>query len=645
MLKAASEAPLQRSFEESWWSTSWHKKPGATQPHESLNAAWDESYEVLLIAAVSGTRRFQAYGRMASRVDPHGARPQGHPLAWLPPFRVEWLRRIERWARGVPFSPVADGVNALDAFRHTVAQAGNCQEIDAASGAAIVAAIDAVCDEDARQAAAADAARVRFFEGEGDAESLWDGFLARLSSVGDVLYACHTGSRAYGLHTPESDSDLLAIAAFGPRALLCSPRAPRESFRNDDGRKPDFSVLEVRRFCSLLLAGESHSVETLFHPPPTTTAEAQSPAVFAAQEVWNALVEMRGAFVTLALAKSYLSELDGPKGLRKLAARRAKGTPTEALLARKLCYVLLRQAELGRRAVAALSDGSEGFSFSPIFPPGSPAHTDIMAVRGCDVSRLEELSQRIQRERDELAVAISNAGSGCSTLVAPAVAERLVWWHDTIRAKQLEEFSSGSPPTLASPLLPEEAPEIVRLTLEALRSIGARVLLVVSPPPARFRCGCGAAKCPCSCVAIYAMPPSALLSLRPPTEPQLPVGAHAFEAGRLCQLAATDNPNAFSLISDDRDDASFFRLSGEEWTALSSRTADICTAATARRSHFSTGGSRSKAPQTSAPSPIVADPESVRRDHVLEEWLLLVRFGSAVHHQATASLLPQKPLQ
>lgn len=69
-----------------------------------------------------------------------------------------------------------------------------------------------------------------------------------------------TGSRAYGLDTPDSDTDLRGIYAWPTRSLL-GLRRPADTVEHKD---PDYQAWEASKFLNLILGGNPNITELLW---------------------------------------------------------------------------------------------------------------------------------------------------------------------------------------------------------------------------------------------------------------------------------------------------------------------------------------------------------------------------------------------
>jgi predicted nucleotidyltransferase len=500
-----------------------------------MNAALAREEEVVLIAALSGVRKYQAWATMLEPVDPvvtTGSR-------WLKPFRLRWEKRIWKWTDGVPFSAIAGRVNSADAEGRLVTDSHNLQEIDCESGELLCGLIAAVADAEQKARDEADAAKDRFFvAAESESKGVWKGFLSKVSSVGELVFAGHIGSRAYGLNVPSSDVDLMAVVAMSLAALVDTVHPAKLSIRNADGFKPDFVVVDAGHFVSMLLAGDPRCVETLFHAPGSEPIVFESP-------VWEKLQQLRPAFVTPAFVRKYLSELDGAKGAKKLESRFKAADPAASLAPIiKMAYVLLRQLHLARRAIASVTNPA--MPFSPWFEKGSPDHADLMAIRSSPDSAAAEIVSRVVRERDELEVACKRLPP--TSEPAPELLAQLSSWIDAIRVRQLATLTVASPwDCISDAPVPGSAIVLPLEIREEIERVGGRLLFAASPLPPGFETKATTTTAAPFAI-VYSLPTRSLLSLSPAREPSVAVVA-AHEVGRFCQLASTDNPNVYELIA------------------------------------------------------------------------------------------------
>lgn len=88
------------------------------------------------------------------------------------------------------------------------------------------------------------------------------------------------GSQAYGMATPDSDSDYRGVYVADPEILLGLDR-PQPQFERKD---PDITVFELGKFCELAMAANPNILEVLWGPDasPISTwphAVSQAPPV------------------------------------------------------------------------------------------------------------------------------------------------------------------------------------------------------------------------------------------------------------------------------------------------------------------------------------------------------------------------------
>lgn len=121
---------------------------------------------------------------------------------------------------------------------------------------------------------------------------------------GVLIFSKVWGSHSHNTHLPESDVDYLGVYQAHTHTLL-GMYPPAETL---EGKKPDFQVHEVGKFCTLLMKGNPGIVEMLF-----------TERMFWAHTDFQELMrpENRKMFLTKTAVKQYLGYMQGQ--LRKLA--------------------------------------------------------------------------------------------------------------------------------------------------------------------------------------------------------------------------------------------------------------------------------------------------------------------------------------
>eukprot|EP00727_Mastigamoeba_balamuthi_P007396 m51a1_g3277 hypothetical protein (540) ;mRNA; r:246902-249546 len=493
-------------------------EPGRPRSQSSADLAADQSdgpserqIDLKLHMPVSLAQSLRSgYATLREPVDPDPQHaPAGHPPLWLRPFAIEWKSRAERWLDGVPYDTGAGPLGEA-------ARARNCEEMAAEAGERICRAIDEAAErerleEELRARERDRLAEESFFRSDTTAtDALWAGFLARVSALGTLVFACHVGSRAYGLEVEGSDVDLMAVVALPPSAVLNPLRPPKLTIKNEDS--PDFTVIDVSAFCELLASGDSRCVEMLFHERGSHAVVAEGPA-------WQSLRELRRELLTRAVVRKYLSEVDGQKGLRRLRSLLAKGTEADAARARKLCYILGRHLCLCSRVL----DSCAGREFSPRFDPGSDDYAKLMDMR-LGSRPVGEVAALVESEF----LRLKNRDSALPDALPPTVAAGL---NDWVVSRRMEQFADAESLDIH---LPQD-----RALFKCRRPEG----FIVSPNDGNI-----------TSIAIVAAPLHDVVGMRardrcPP--PKIEGETMIYEAGRLCQLVAEENPNALELLLVD----------------------------------------------------------------------------------------------
>jgi uncharacterized protein len=105
-----------------------------------------------------------------------------------------------------------------------------------------------------------------------------------------TIYAAVVGSRAFGLQTADSDTDVRGVYA-APADAFWSLRKPPQHV---DGPGPEHFSWEVERFCELALKGNPNLLEVL-----------HSPLVRTVTPLGRELLELRGAFLSQLVYQTY----------------------------------------------------------------------------------------------------------------------------------------------------------------------------------------------------------------------------------------------------------------------------------------------------------------------------------------------------
>ncbi|WP_431032645.1 nucleotidyltransferase domain-containing protein [Streptomyces sp. P6-2-1] len=126
-----------------------------------------------------------------------------------------------------------------------------------------------------------------------------------------TVYACVTGSRAQGLATPASDTDLRGIFLAPTPAYWRFEKPPTHV----QGPGPEQLSWELERACALALRGDPNVVEAL-----------NSPLVLGAEPVGAELLALRDAFLSHALLEA-LTRYAHRQGRKLAADLRGHGAP------------------------------------------------------------------------------------------------------------------------------------------------------------------------------------------------------------------------------------------------------------------------------------------------------------------------------
>lgn len=143
---------------------------------------------------------------------------------------------------------------------------------------------------------------------------------------GQVLFSKVWGSHSHDTQLPESDIDYTGVYVGDPEAIF-GLHPPPDTL---DGKKPDYQIHEVKKFCDLLIKGNPGIIEMLF-----------TDRFLWADKRWEPMIQARKGFLTHTVVKQYLGYSNAQlQRLRHGKSVHSKGgVPGE-----KWCYHMVRVA-------------------------------------------------------------------------------------------------------------------------------------------------------------------------------------------------------------------------------------------------------------------------------------------------------------
>ncbi|KAK7481474.1 hypothetical protein BaRGS_00027236 [Batillaria attramentaria] len=208
--------------------------------------------------------------------------------------------------------------------------------------------------------------------------------------LGRVHLACPFGSQRYNLQQAGSDIDAFIIYQAHTKDIL-GFTPPRLTLKNSEHEVCDYTVLELQRYCELLLAGDPRCVETLFLHDST---------IVQASSEWRKLQDLRQHMLTRKCLDKYLSDALGSNGVKRLQRWRQDNRdvngdqPPPDRLA-KLMYIVIRLLQNALDIV-------KGRPLCVFRPDGSADQQTLRKLRRADISvnDIETLIQGLQDEID-----------------------------------------------------------------------------------------------------------------------------------------------------------------------------------------------------------------------------------------------------
>lgn len=209
--------------------------------------------------------------------------------------------------------------------------------------------------------------------------------------LGKIILACPFGSQRYNLCTPESDTDMFIVYQAKTKDVL-GFNPPKQTIKNSEHQKCDYTIHEIHRFAELLLSGDPRCVETLFLPTEIMVRTSTE---------WQELRAGRKHFLNKECLSKYLRDAQGSKGTKQLQKLCAEH-PGMTKLTKKMCklvYVIVRLLQNARNV-------AYGEDLQVYRENGSPDRQVLMAIRQGDFPLqqawqiIQELETAIQKRTD-----------------------------------------------------------------------------------------------------------------------------------------------------------------------------------------------------------------------------------------------------
>eukprot|EP01124_Arcella_intermedia_P028188 TRINITY_DN5670_c0_g1_i2.p1 TRINITY_DN5670_c0_g1~~TRINITY_DN5670_c0_g1_i2.p1 ORF type:complete len:741 (-),score=203.46 TRINITY_DN5670_c0_g1_i2:11-2233(-) len=331
MIKSQSLEALERAFVHNIWAVPLKENP---KPHEELNSAFDMG-EVILIASVGKTKRFQGYAKMMQRI----TTDQGNqltvkresPIQLTDAFKVHWIKKYSdlKSCPGLPFSRAQHLTNSETGL--SVCMTRNCQKLSGDTGKVLCELIDEdlleyetkLREKEFKKLQKMEerkkrSIKVDFFENWIEEEKTWPSeqhiitnFINKIKNLGDIILVSKFGSRRYNTHTETSDLDIFAVVSY-KKEYVYNIDPLEGTFKNPEGSKTDFTIHSAEYFCSLLLDGDAKILETLYENENSIILKSES---------WDrfiSIAQLDHRFITKQVILNYLGEIKGPKGLKQI---------------------------------------------------------------------------------------------------------------------------------------------------------------------------------------------------------------------------------------------------------------------------------------------------------------------------------------
>ncbi|XP_046364851.2 uncharacterized protein LOC124141033 [Haliotis rufescens] len=228
----------------------------------------------------------------------------------------------------------------------------------------------------------------------GSVNDYWASVVEKVErELGRVHLACPFGSQRYNLAGPESDIDVFIVYQADTASLL-GFNPPKQTIKNSDRERCDYTILELHRYCELLCGGDPRCVETLYMNQST---------VIHSSPQWRQLTQLAPLMHTRQCLDKYLRDAQGSNGVKQYRKWCDENPGHSDLPAKinKLCYIIIRLLQNARDVVKK----------GPIRvfrEEGSEERRVILSVRRGELTasqvlqNIHSLQEEIDKGRDDL---------------------------------------------------------------------------------------------------------------------------------------------------------------------------------------------------------------------------------------------------
>ncbi|GFS24101.1 nucleotidyltransferase [Elysia marginata] len=223
----------------------------------------------------------------------------------------------------------------------------------------------------------------------------WQTVITKITKdLGKVHLACPFGSQRYNCNVPESDLDIFIVYQAKTTSML-GLDPPQQTIKNSHHEEVDYSVLELQRYCELLVKGDAKCVETLFL--------SETPIIVTGSSEWRELCSLRNLLLTRQCLEKYMKEINGTTGLKQFQRWRDVNPNTEELTSKlaKLGYIVLRLLQNAR-------DMAKSNEMVVFRKESSLEKDELMTVRRGDFTYskfmevVDRYLQEIERHKEQL---------------------------------------------------------------------------------------------------------------------------------------------------------------------------------------------------------------------------------------------------
>lgn len=149
-------------------------------------------------------------------------------------------------------------------------------------------------------------------------KDIWESMFDKVISTtgGTILFGGAIGSRLYNLNEDNSDLDMFIVYQAPSDCFMSYEKHYVDALKNKDNHQPDYAIYELGSFCQLLLQRDTRAIELIYTASQYPLSDPT--LIYYISSEFKLFIQQRILYLSPVLAKKYISEFSGVKGMKKL---------------------------------------------------------------------------------------------------------------------------------------------------------------------------------------------------------------------------------------------------------------------------------------------------------------------------------------